>query len=249
MTTLREEEYPLTGDGHSASFTPALTLGAGINGVPIEIALFANFGYRSWNSQRNMRFEDGTSGPVGLRTQEPYFGLWGFEMRFPSVPCEATSPIRFERFGLAAFGEPQNVLGYFTVSANYAANHRYRLRTLLTPQISNFGSELNTGGELVPIETTFYLRHGFISFAPGARIEYNFATSSPVLEAFGELRYFPAHEFGIAARAGWIGDISGHQLLEGEPSTPFGSLNFIFNFDSPGNSAYRPEIARSTHGR
>ena len=239
-----EEEHELTGIGHAVSLTPALAFGGGISGIPVEFVVFGNFGYRNWSSARQMTFSDGTSGSVGMSSSEGYVGLYGFEMRFPTVPCEPAFPVRLERFGVGMFGEPQNILAYFTVSGNYLANHRARLRTLLTPQFSNFAEELNVGGELIPLELTFYLRHGLISIAPGLRAEYNFTANIPVLEAFGDIRYFPVHQVGFALRGGWIGDVSGRHHPHGEPSSGFGSVNMIFNIDGPGlNAPVRSDMA------
>jgi hypothetical protein len=234
--TGRHEEHELTGMGHAVSLTPAIAFGGGINGTPIELVIFGNFGYRNWSSARTMTFSDGTSGDVGMRSDEAYLGLYGFEMRFPTVPCEPAFPVRFERLGIGAFGDPQNLLAYFTVSGNYLANHHLRLRTLLTPQFSNFAGEMNVGGEIVPLELTIYTRHGLVSLAPGLRTEYNITGQVPVLEAFGDVRYFPSHHVGFALRGGWIGDVSGRHIPHGEPSSGFGSVNLLFNIDGPGPS-------------
>ncbi|MEW6722718.1 MAG: hypothetical protein AB1324_05640 [Candidatus Micrarchaeota archaeon] len=242
-TSGNHEERPAEGTGNAISLTPAISLGAGLRGVPMELILYGNFGFRNWSSRQTMSFSDGTSDSVGMSSSEGYVGLYGIELRFPTVPCEPAFPFRLERLGIGAFGDIQNVLAYLTVSGNYLANHRMRLRTMLTPQVTNFAGEVNAGGELIPLEMTFYLPHGLVSIAPGMRAEYNFASKSPVIEAFGDLRYFPFHSFGIALRGGWLGDVSGNPHPEGEPSSAFGSLNLIFNIDGTGPAGGRFDVA------
>jgi hypothetical protein len=245
VATATGEERELVGEGHAGSLTQSLAISAGISGIPIELVPYMNFGYRSWGLGDNIMLPGGESESVSLGSSEPYVGIYGLEIRFPSLPCEPASPIRFERLGLGAFGEPVNFFAYFTLSANYLANHRYRVRTLLTPQFTNFVSEPAIGAELLPVESTFYLEHGFISFAPGLRYEYAFPRRASVIEAFGEVRYFPRHAFGMAARAGWIGPVGDHNP-EGEPSSPFGSLFLIFNID--GHSGADSSAGRILHG-
>ncbi|HSB47871.1 MAG TPA: hypothetical protein VLD37_07705 [Candidatus Bilamarchaeum sp.] len=228
-TGMIEEARAFTGTGHAASVTPSLTVVSGHRGVPLELSVFGGFGFRNWGASAQFRSAAGETEALQRPMNEAYAGLYGFELRFPSVPCEGLAPFRVERIGTAAFGDISNLFAYVTFSGNYLSNHRARVRTLLTPHASNFADEAGVGGELIPADLTFYLRHGYVSVSPGARFDYNVPAQSLVLEAFGEVAYFPHHAIGFQAKAGWVGQIAGRRTEEGEPSSAFGSLNVIIN--------------------
>jgi hypothetical protein len=216
---------PLKGTGNVIGVTPQIGLGASAWGKPMEIVLYANFGYRQWEMGTDIVSQTGAA-PTHLSIGEKnaFLGIVGTEVRFPGLRGQK-STVRIGSVG-AGIVAGLNPYAFITVEGLWKETNKVRVRSELTPQYSYFLEQHRPGFEVKPAEVTVQLKPGImLHVGPGFRYNYNHGSKTHTLDGYGRLT-LDLEKYGVALdlRGGYLGEVGGAKA-DRIPNSPYGSFN------------------------
>ena len=212
--------------GHLIGITPRLGFGWSILGQPMILDLHITGGYSTgFIPGVQATVQDGNKYVLGVNEQAPVLGAYGFELITPGVEGRRWF-FRLERLGAGAVGYPDNAYGFATLSFNWVTRDRFAFRSLLTPEVTNFGT-VRVGGDIRPADFAFAAgNRGSLLLGPGLGIRYDVLHDGVTFDAYGRLSYVNRGGSEVSLRAGAVVD---HEVREQDqiPTSPFASLNFL----------------------
>ncbi len=209
----------VAGRGYAINATPQLWFSSSMSKRPTQVILYANFGYLDITMDKTVRTvtPEGATIEEVVRKGDPYLGVYGIEMRFPSgIKHESW---RIERAGAGAFsGREKGWKNAFAlVTFSYAPKRfdtdQTRVMIQATPAYRGI---VNLFGEYQAIPSlemrgTWLRRMNahIVSLDPTATVQHNAKTGVWTLDGGAGIAWKPTSSWEFSVKGGAIGDMGG----------------------------------------
>ncbi len=226
VTTGEPRKVVGRGDAGSITIKPVI-LGTSIGQQPIKITFHCNVGYKKIDFEKVRAYDEltGTTREIKLTEEGPYIGYWGIEVETPerkgAKRAWRIGPIDVEKAGIAAYGIPENLLGYATFSYGGRAGV-IRYKALATPMISYLARKFRAGGDVSFILGRKFKNDMQLFGGPGVNLNYNSEDNILSVQPYGVLMYtvFPGLDFIL--KAGVFTEVLGDKFRQMPTAVFFG---------------------------